>query len=254
MSEIGLEVRSIRLKTRFPAVASSRKMTEIREWFIMKEVKSVTGEDMILQYFLQGGPVMFFILAASIVAVAVFIERFIYLDRTRRDARVLTEKMREKLSGQRIDEAIAICDNKPGPAANILKAGLVVSSRNRAEIELSMEDAAKYEMPRLYRNLPVLQTIASVSTLLGLLGTVLGMITSSAVLSAQGMSNPSKLIGGIAQALVATAAGISVAIPALVGYNYIAAKTEKVISDLEIMTTELVKLLKKDREPTARNW
>jgi biopolymer transport protein ExbB len=209
---------------------------------------------MILQYFLQGGPVMFCILAASIIAMAVFIERFVYLERTKRDARVLTEKMREKLSGHRIDEAIATCDNRPGPAANILKAGLLVSEKSRSEIELAMEDAAKYEMPRLYRNLPVLQTIASVSTLLGLLGTVLGMIASSVVLSTQGMSNPSKLIGGIAQALVCTAGGLCVAIPTLVGYNYMAAKTDKLISDLEIVTTELVKLLKKDREPTARNW
>lgn len=209
---------------------------------------------MMIQYFLQGGPVMFFIAAASILALTVFIERFMYLGKVRRDARSLTEKMREKLSGMRVEEAIAICENHPGPAANILKAGLLVSGASRAEIELSMEDAAKYEMPRLYRNLPVLQTVASVSTLLGLLGTVIGMISSSAVLSTQGMTNPSKLIGGIAEALVATAGGLCVAIPALVGYNYIAAKTEKVVSDLEIMTTELVKLLKKDREPIARNW
>ena len=209
---------------------------------------------MIFTYFQQGGPVMYFLLLASIIALTVFIERFIYLGNVKKNAKLVTEKMREKLMGSRIDEAIAICDNNPGPASSIIKAGLLVNTKTRSEIEQAMEDAGKFEMPKLYKNIPVLSTIASISTLLGLLGTVIGMIMSSTVLSTQGMTNPSKLIGGIAMALVATAAGLIVAIPSLVAYNYINAKTDKVISDLEIISTEFIKLLKKDKESNLRNW
>jgi len=199
----------------------------------------------LIEYFRQGGPVMYFILAASIIGLAVFIERIVYLNKVKKNALIIMEKMREKLKGLRLDEAMAVCENHPGPAANIIRAGLEVSSKSREEIEKAMEDAAKYELPKLQRYLPVLATVVSVSTLLGLLGTVLGMIISSTVLSTQGMSNPAKLIGGIAQALITTAYGLIVAIPAVVGYNYIVAKIDSIISDIEISTTDLIKMLKK---------
>lgn len=211
---------------------------------------------MFLTYFQQGGWVMYVILLASIIALAVFIERLFYLSKVKSNAKMVVEKMREKLRGMRVDEAIAVCENYPGPASNIIHAGLMVADQKREIIERSMEDAAKYEIPKLNRNLPVLSTIVSISTLLGLLGTVLGMIVSSSVLSTQGMSDPSKLIGGIAQALITTAAGLIVAIPALIGYNYIVAKIDNIISDIEITTTEIIRLLKQkevvEKSPASR--
>jgi len=169
----------------------------------------------------------------------------------RQNARIIQEKMREKLKGHRIDEAIAVCENYPGLAANIIRAGLTQYNKSREEIEKAMEDAAVYEIPKLHRNIPVLATVTSVATLLGLLGTVLGMIISSTVLSTQGMNNPSKLIGGIAQALITTAYGLIVAIPAQVAYNYIVAQVENIISDIEISTTELIQLLKSAKGDTS---
>lgn len=208
---------------------------------------------MILTYFQQGGPVMYFILIASIVGLAVFIERLFYLQKVRKNAKTVMEKIREKLKGFRVDEAVAVCENHPGPASNIIRAGLENYNKSRDEIEKAMEDAAKYEIPKLQRYLPVLATVVSISTLLGLLGTVLGMIISSTVLSTQGMNNPSKLLGGIAQALITTAYGLLVAIPAVVGYNYIASKVDNIITEIEISTTELIKLLKKDID-SNRKW
>ncbi len=207
---------------------------------------------MLISYFQQGGPVMYFILLASIMGLTVFIERLFYLEKVRRNARMVMERIREKLKGQRLDEAIAVCKNHPGPASNIIKAGLETSSKPREDIETAMEDAAKYELPKLQRNLPVLATVVSISTLLGLLGTVIGMIIACTVLAKQGMSNPSQLIAGIAQALVSTAYGLMVAIPAVVGYNYIQNKVEDVITDIEISTTDLLKLLRKDDE--IKKW
>lgn len=208
---------------------------------------------MIISYFQQGGPVMYLILIVSIVGLAVFIERFFYLQKVKKNGKIIMEKMREKLKGLRLDEAIAVCENYPGAASNIIKAGLEVASRSREEIEKAMEDAAKYEIPKLQKNLPVLATVVSISTLLGLLGTVIGMIISSTVLSTQGMSNPSRLIGGIAQALITTAYGLIVAIPSVVAYNYISSKIDNIISEIEISTIEIIKLLKKDME-NLRRW
>lgn len=208
---------------------------------------------MIFSYFQQGGPVMYLILLASIVGLAVFIERWFYLEKVKKNARMINERMKEKLKGLRLDEAIAVCENHPGAASNIIKAGLEVASKSREEIEKAMEDAAKFEIPKLQKNLPVLGTIVSISTLLGLLGTVLGMIISSSVLATKGMSDPAKLIGGIAQALITTAYGLIVAIPAVVGYNYLNAKIDDIINEIEISTIELIKLLKKDVE-TFKKW
>lgn len=207
---------------------------------------------MFFEYIVMGGWAMVPIILASILALAVFIERFITLRKVEANGKMIKDKMREKLKGLRVDEAIAVCENNEGAAANIIKAGLEVADRPREEIEKAMEDAAKSEIPKLNRYLPVLGTIVSVSTLLGLLGTVLGMIVSSTVLSTQGMSNPSKLIGGIAQALITTAAGLIVAIPALIGYNYLVAKIDSIINDIENVTTDLIKLLKKKDD--IRRW
>jgi biopolymer transport protein ExbB len=205
----------------------------------------------VLEYFQQGGPVMYFILLVSIIGLAVFIERVLFFRQVRQNAKIIQEKMREKLKGHRIDEAIAVCENYPGLAANIIRAGLTQYNKSREEIEKAMDDAAVYELPKLHRNIPVLATVTSVATLLGLLGTVLGMIISSTVLSTQGMNNPSKLIGGIAQALITTAYGLIVAIPAQVAYNYIVAQVENIISDIEISTTELIQLLKSAKGDTS---
>lgn len=206
----------------------------------------------IVTYFIQGGPVMWPILLLSVLGLAVFIERMVYLESVKKNMKQVMEKLREKLKGLRVDEAIAVCENHEGPASNIIKAGLESYTKSREEIERSMEDASKYELPKLNRYLPVLSTVVGISTLLGLLGTVLGMITSSTVLSTKGMSDPAQLIAGIAQALITTAAGLIVAIPALVGYNYIVAKIDRILSDIEMSTTDIIKLLKKDSD--IRNW
>ncbi len=206
---------------------------------------------MLFSYIAKGGWVLFLILITSVIAVAVFIERMLYLKKVSGNAKMIQEKMHEKLKGLRIDEAIGVCENYPGPASNIIRSGLELASSSRENIERAMEDAAKYEIPKLNKNLPILATVVSIATLLGLLGTVLGMISSSSTL-AEGAQDMAKLIGGIAQALVTTAGGLIVAIPALIGYNYLVAKIDNIISDIEISTTDMIKLIKK--KPDTRAW
>ncbi|MGL4561812.1 MAG: MotA/TolQ/ExbB proton channel family protein, partial [Brevinema sp.] len=167
-------------------------------------------------YLLQGGWVMVAIILSSIIALAVFVERSFYLYSVSRNAAVLRKEMQERFRGLKIGEAISICDNHPGSASNIIRSGLSMATRSREEMEKAMDDIAKLEIPKLTKNLAILGTIVNVSMLLGLLGTVLGMISSTTVLANQGLGNPQDLIAGIAKALVTTAGGLIVAIPSLI--------------------------------------
>ncbi len=196
-----------------------------------------------MEYLLQGGWVMFAILLSSIIGLAVFFERLFYLHSVTQNVAIITQEMHEKFRGIKISDAISICNSHPGTASNIIKAGLN-ASRSREEMEKSMEDIARYELPKLNKNLPILATIINISTLLGLLGTVLGMITSTSVLAAQGLNNPQDLIGGIAQALVTTAAGLIVSIPALIAYNYLSTRIDHIIIDIEAGAIDLIKIIK----------
>ncbi len=197
-----------------------------------------------MDFLLQGGWVMFIILLFSIIALAVFFERLFYLHSVIKNANVIRKEMQERFRGLKVGEAIAICDNHPGAASNIIRAGLNMASRSREEMEKAMDDVAKYELPKLNKHLPILATVVSISTLLGLLGTVLGMITSTSVLASQGLGNPQELIGGIAQALVTTAAGLIVSIPSLIAYNYLIAQVDNIVINIEATATELIKVLK----------
>ncbi|MGL4393812.1 MAG: MotA/TolQ/ExbB proton channel family protein [Brevinema sp.] len=195
-------------------------------------------------YLLQGGWVMAAIVLSSIIGLAVFIERSFYLISVSRNANIIRREMQERFRGLKIGEAISICDNHPGTASIIIRAGLSMATRSREEMEKAMDDVAKFEIPKLTKHLPILGTIVNVSTLLGLLGTVLGMISSTTVLANQGLGNPQDLIGGIAKALVTTAGGLIVAIPALIAYNYLTTKVDTIITEIENTALDLVKVLK----------
>ncbi|MGL4562268.1 MAG: MotA/TolQ/ExbB proton channel family protein [Brevinema sp.] len=195
-------------------------------------------------YLLQGGWVMVAIILSSIIALAVFVERSFYLYSVSRNAAVLRREMQERFRGLKIGEAISICDNHPGSASNIIRSGLSMATRSREEMEKAMDDIAKLEIPKLTKNLAILGTIVNVSMLLGLLGTVLGMISSTTVLANQGLGNPQDLIAGIAKALVTTAGGLIVAIPSLIAYNYLTTKVDTIITEIENTALDLVRVLK----------
>src|SRR3990167_7257895 len=122
-------------------------------------------------------------------------------------------------------EALEICNKTQGPIANILKAGILKHDRPRQEIREAIEDASIHAVPRLEKNLPVLATVAHVSPLLGLLGTVTGMVAAFQVIESKATAlnpvNPGDLAGGIWEALLTTVFGLCVAIPTYVAYNYL---------------------------------
>ncbi len=194
-----------------------------------------------MQYMREGGPVMYPLLAASIIALAVAIERFIALRRARINVNEFLAKIRKALLVNRsVREAVKICEQYRGPVASIMKAGLLKYGQPREDLEKTIENAALYEMGRLERGLVVLATVANVAPLLGFLGTVTGMIASFRALAEQGLSNPAAVADGISEALITTAAGLFIAIPVQLVYNYFTTRINRFVRDIEAATNMLL--------------
>ncbi|MBN1405883.1 MAG: MotA/TolQ/ExbB proton channel family protein [Candidatus Omnitrophica bacterium] len=200
-----------------------------------------------LEMIVKGGPIMYPIVLCSIIALAIVIERIFHLHRAKIDTKKFMDEISDKLKRNRIMEAVNMCENTPGPIAHILKAGILKHDRPKEDIKESIEEAGLYEIPRLEKNLPVLSTIAQVSTLLGLLGTVCGLVQCFQVIQEKSTSlnpvSPGDLAGGIWQALLTTVAGLSVAIPTYVAYNYLTNKVDGFVLDMERSATDLVNIL-----------
>jgi len=200
----------------------------------------------------RGGVLMWPILLCSIVALTIIIERFLALRRADVDAREFMDTMRQVLRQDRVQEALEQCDESRAPIARIMKAGLLKHDRPRDDIREAIEDAARFEVPRLERYLSGLATCATVAPMLGLLGTVQGMIKCFAqIQNARGQVSPADLAEGIGNALVATAAGLVVAIPTLIVYNYFVTRVQGMVTGMEAGSPELMDLLTRrhgDRE------
>ncbi len=195
----------------------------------------------------RGGPVMYPILFCSILSLAVVIERLYHLYRAKIDTREFMDRIANILRKNRMREALQMCEATPGPIAHILKAGILKHGRPRQEIKEAIEDAALHEIPRLERNLGILATVAHIAPLLGLLGTVTGMVRCFQLVQEKSVTlspvNPGDLAGGIWEALLTTVTGLLVAIPAFVAYNYLVSRVDGFILDMERSATELVNLL-----------
>ncbi|MFH0732243.1 MAG: MotA/TolQ/ExbB proton channel family protein [Candidatus Omnitrophota bacterium] len=195
----------------------------------------------------KGGPVMYPIILCSIIALAIVIERSFHLYRAKIDTKKFMDEIAGKLKRNKIVESIEMCDSTPGPIAHILKAGILKHDRPKEEIKEAIEEAGLYEVPRLEKNLPVLATIAHIAPLLGLLGTVCGMVIAFQVIQEKSTSlhpvSPGDLAGGIWQALITTVAGLSVAIPVYVAYNYLVNKVDGFVLEMERSATDLINIL-----------
>lgn len=192
----------------------------------------------------RGGVVMWPIFVCSIVALAIALERFYTLRRIAVVTREFMDLIRAALRQDRVQEALQTCDVTHAPIARIVKAGLVKHNRPKTDIREAIEDAGRLEIPRLERYLAGLGTCAQVAPLLGLLGTVQGMIKCfAAIENRRGMVNPSDLAEGIGNALITTFAGLVVGIPAMVAYNYFVTRVDTMIVEMEVGASEAVELM-----------
>jgi len=199
------------------------------------------------QVFLAGGPVMWPILLCSIFALAIILEKFWHLYKIKIDTQEFLSNILDKMKRHEIKEALKICENTKSPISHILKAGILKYDRTREQIKEAIEDASLYEIPKLEKNLSTLATIAHISPLLGLLGTVTGMVRCFQTIQVKATSfnpvSPGDLAGGIWEALLTTVAGLIVAIPTFVAYNYLVSRVNNFILEMEKASTELVNFL-----------
>jgi biopolymer transport protein ExbB len=182
-------------------------------------------------------PLLFF----SVLAATVAIERFIVFSKAKLNVSDFLTKIRKALLVNRnVKEAIKICEQSKGPVASVMKAGLLRYGHTREDIEKTIENAALYELDRLEKRLGVLATTANVAPMLGFLGTVAGMIKSFATLAEQGLTNPAAVAVGISEALITTATGLIIAIPAQLIYNWYTTKITRFVRDIETASNMLV--------------
>jgi biopolymer transport protein ExbB len=191
----------------------------------------------------QGGLLMWLIAFLGLVAVVTFLEKFFHFHRAQISSTDFVNGIRNALQRGNVIEAIALCDETPGPVAQVVKAGIASRDRSREEIREAMEDVARSEIARLERRLVVIATVAQIAPLIGFLGTVLGMIQMFKVIQEAQLPSPGQLAGGVWQALYTTAGGLVVAVPAYIAYNYLVSRVQNLVLDMEKAANEIINFL-----------
>lgn len=195
------------------------------------------------EVFEKGGYLMYPIALCSILALGIFLERLWIFSRVRREVRELAHRVEPLAAKGRLEEATTVCHQSETPMARIFLAALRAAGRSREQVKAVVEETGRREAAPLQRFLPLLATIATIAPLMGLLGTVLGMIRAFNVIAAQGMGTPATLGGGISEALITTASGMTVAIPVILAHRYLSGRLEHLDMEMEEYSLRLVDLL-----------
>lgn len=186
---------------------------------------------------------MYPIALCSVFALGIFLERLWTYVKVRGEFRSLAHQVEPLVSKKRHEEAVTICHNSDSPLAKVFLAALRTAGRSREQIKAVVEETGRREAAPLQRFLGLLGTIATISPLLGLLGTVIGMIRAFNVIASQGMGTPATLGGGISEALITTAAGMTVAIPVILAHRYLTSRLDQLSIEMEEYSLRLVDLL-----------
>lgn len=193
------------------------------------------------------------ILLASAVGIVVFIERALHCHRAQINSSEFLNGVRTVLKRDNVVEALSICDATPGPVARLVKTAILNRDFGRERVRESLEEAGLAEVPRLEEKLNLLATIAQLAPLLGLLGTVLGMINIFGKMEHEGLTASVQMLsGGVWEALICTAAGLAVAIPAHAGYNYLVSRVNEIVLDMEKAATEIVNIVTEAPNPKGQ--
>ncbi len=187
---------------------------------------------------------MYPLFLCSVIALGFFIERMFKLRRTKVLPYELIQNINDLIMRRKYSDAIYMAQGHPSAIARIYIAALRISGQPRQAIKEVVQEVGRREAADLGKYIQVLGTVASISPLLGLLGTVSGMIKTFNLISYYGVGNPGTLAAGISEALLTTAAGLSVAIPTLVGYRFISSKADNLILELEEQSINLLEALK----------
>jgi biopolymer transport protein ExbB len=184
-----------------------------------------------IDLFHKGGPVMYLLAACSLFVMAIAVERFLYYRNISANSRFFQNKLEPLLEKQRFSEASQFCEQTPDAIAKVALAGLLAYQRG-SQLENALESAATLAAARLREHLDDLSMVVTLAPLLGLLGTVIGMINSFSVFNVQS-GQPMAITGGVGEALVATATGLSVATLALVIHSFFSRRVNQMVTDIE---------------------
>jgi biopolymer transport protein ExbB len=199
---------------------------------------------MLPTFLTNGGSMIWLILIAGAVALAVFIERVLHCHRAQINSAEFLNGVRNVLKRDNVVEAISICDATPGPVARLVKTAILNRDKDRDRLRETVEEAGLAEVPLLEERLNLLATIAQIAPLLGLLGTIVGFMEIFSQLQAAGLyAHFEMLARGIWKALICAGAGIAVAIPAHAGYNYLVSRINKIVQDMERAASEIVNIV-----------
>jgi biopolymer transport protein ExbB len=186
---------------------------------------------------------MIVLIACSVLALTFIFERWLFYKQTNIDADRFFMKIREAFRNEGTERAISVCNSSLSPLAAVVKSGLE-ETENTVEVAAEMMDAMAIEQrTKLEKNLNILGTLGNISPLIGLFGTVIGIIRAFHSLSVSGSAGPTVIAAGIAEALITTAAGLVVAVPAVVFYNYYLRRVETVMSEIESISKKVLVLM-----------
>ena len=201
-----------------------------------------------IDYMQKGGPLMWLILFCSVLAGAVFLERAIYFHRITNRVGEFMRGLQNLIQHRRFAEAQMECASLPSPVTRVIHAAILHHDAPRAELKEIVQEAGQLEVPRLERRLGIVATIGFVTPLIGLLGTIVGLIQAFVNISSQsGFASSTDIASGIYQSLLTTAAGLVVSIPCSVAYAYLSSRINTLMHDMERGGIEVLHLLTEPR-------
>jgi len=192
----------------------------------------------------KGGYVMVPLMVCSVASVAILIERFVRIRAAEANVKDVIKCAEDAVYDGKPDRAVELLDAADVPVSRVLAWGVRNRHLGERAVERAMEEQAAREVSFLNRGLSVLDTIVTIAPLLGLLGTVTGMISAFHVIAAkEGISTPTAITGGVAEALIATATGLAVAIFTLIGHNYLQERIKHLVTEIESSATGMVNVI-----------
>lgn len=194
--------------------------------------------------FIKGGPVMFLLLLCSIWGLYIIIHKLIYLRANRVDQDLMLQKIKSQLVGSGKEHTVLELRSKRNVTLQILANAIKLSQYPYEEIQRSISDITRREIPRLEKNMNILSSIITVAPILGLMGTVLGLMDIFNVISGGNIGDATALSGGIAEALVTTVTGLAIAVPFIFLYQYLAHRIDIFVARTEYMVNEVVRFCK----------
>jgi biopolymer transport protein ExbB len=210
-------------------------------------IESRTRRETVADTMVAGGPVMIPLGIVALLALVLILERLLFLGRQGRVTETTAKSILQLAKSGEFEEAGKVCASRRGPVARALGACLQRREQGVQAMEDAIQESILHELPRLERFLSAIGILAAVAPLLGLLGTVTGMILTFEMIASYGSGDPRMMAGGISQALITTATGLIIAIPVLLMHSFLAGRVDRLIADTERFAATLLNLLRKGK-------